>query len=60
MIASFIDGPLWYFSLAAFVTGVIWKLFSRIFGQRKTDLCVPRGSAVQGSIKREFSRFAGE
>ena len=60
MIASFIDGPLWYFSLAAFVTGVIWKLFSIIFGQRKTDLSVPRGSAVPGAIKTVFSRFAAD
>ena len=57
MIANFIDGPLWYFSLAVFVIGVIWKLLSLIFGKSKTDLSVPRGSSVPGAIRAIFSRF---
>ena len=57
MIANFIDGPLWYFSLVVFVIGVIWKLLSLILGKRKIDLSVPRGSSVPGAIRAIFSRF---
>ena len=54
---DFIDGPLWYFSLAVFSIGVIWRLAPLIFGKRTTDLSVPRGSAVSGAISTVFSRF---
>jgi len=57
MIASFIDGPLWYFSLAVFAIGIIWKLLSLIVGKKKTDLSVARGSSVPGAIRTIFSRF---
>lgn len=57
MIADFIDGPLWYFSLAVFAIGVIWKLLSLIVGKKKTDLSVARGSSVPGAIRTIFSRF---
>ena len=54
---DFIDGPLWYFSLAVFSIGVIWRLAPLIFGKRTTDLSVPRGSAVSGAVSTVFSRF---
>ncbi len=57
MIASFIDGPLWYFSLAVFAIGIIWKLLSLILGKKKTDLSVARGSSMPGAIRTIFSRF---
>lgn len=57
MIETIIDGPLWYFSLAVFAIGVIWQLVSIAFGKHKTDLSVPRGSAIPGAIKTVFSRF---
>ena len=57
MIASFIDGLLWYFSLAVFAIGIIWKLLSLILGKKKTDLSVARGSSMQGAIRTIFSRF---
>lgn len=57
MIAYIIDGPLWYFSLAVFVLGVLWKLISIIFAKRKTDLSVARGSSVPGAIRTIFARF---
>ena len=57
MIANFIDGPLWTFSLAVFLIGVIWKLASIIVGKRKIDLSVARGSSTPGAIKTVFSRF---
>lgn len=60
MLASFIDGPLWYFSLAVFVIGVIWKLASIVFGQRPSDLSVARESATSGAVKTVFSRFIPE
>jgi len=57
MIETIIDGPLWYFSLVVFSVGVLWQLAGIVFGRRKTDLSVPRGSAVSGAIKTVFSRF---
>jgi nitrate reductase gamma subunit len=57
MIANFIDGYLWYFSLAVFVIGVTWKLLSLIFGKHKTDFSVAKGSSTLGAIRAIFSRF---
>jgi len=57
MIESLIDGPLWYFSLAVFVIGVVWQLASIVFASRKQDLSVARDSATSGAIRTIFSRF---
>jgi nitrate reductase gamma subunit len=57
MIGDFIDGPLWYFSLVVFTLGVIWKLATIVFGKRKIDLSVARGSPIPGAIRTVFSRF---
>lgn len=57
MIENLIDGPLWYFSLAVFVIGVVWQLASIIFASRKQDLSVARDSAFSGAVKTIFSRF---
>ncbi|MCU7801382.1 MAG: hypothetical protein KZQ70_14950 [gamma proteobacterium symbiont of Lucinoma myriamae] len=60
MITDFIDGPLWYFSLTVFAIGVIWKLVTLVFGRRKSDLSVARGSGIPGAIKTIFSRFKAD
>lgn len=60
MIADFIDGPLWYFSLAVFSVGVIWKLATIVFAKRTADFSVPNTSAVPGAIKTVFSRFLAD
>ena len=60
MITDFIDGPLWYFSLTVFTIGVIWKLVTIIFGKRKVDLSVARGSGIPGAIRTVFSRFKAD
>lgn len=57
MMGEFIDGPFWYFSLTVFSIGVLWRLLPIIFSKRSTDLSLPRGSAVAGSIRTVFSRF---
>ena len=57
MIENFIDGPLWYFSLAVFSIGVVWQLAGIVFGKTKIDLSVPRDSAASGAVKALFSRF---
>ena len=57
MIEYLIDGPLWYFSLAVFVIGVLWQLGSIVFASRKADLSVARGDATSAAIKNIFSRF---
>jgi len=57
MLEYIIDGPLWYFSLAVFVIGVLWKLGSIIFAKRKADFSVARGSSVPGAIRTVLTRF---
>jgi len=57
MIANFIDGPLWYVSLAVFFIGVLWKLATIVFGKKTTDLSQPRASAAVGAWRTIFSRF---
>lgn len=57
MIEYLIDGPLWYFSLAVFVIGVVWQLAAIVFSSRKADLSAARDSAASGAIKTLFSRF---
>jgi nitrate reductase gamma subunit len=56
-MGNFIDGPLWYFSLAVFSIGVVWRLAVIVFGRHPRDLSIARGSAVPGAIKTVFSRF---
>ena len=60
MIRNFIDGPLWYFSLTVFTIGVIWKLVPILFGKKKADLSMARGSGIPGAIKTVFSRFKAD
>lgn len=60
MITDFIDGPFWYFSLTVFAIGVIWKLATIVFGKRKKDLSIARGSGIPGAIKTVFSRFKAD
>ena len=57
MIEYFIDGPLWYFSLAVFCIGVLWQLARIVFAAGKTDLSIARGSAAGGAWRNVFSRF---
>ncbi len=57
MITNFIEGPFWYFSLAVFVIGVIWKLASIVFSKKTADLSEPRASASAGAWSTIFSRF---
>ena len=57
MIEYLIDGPLWYFSLAVFVIGVLWQLGAIVFAGRKTDLSVARGNAASSGFRNIFSRF---
>lgn len=56
-MAQFIDGPLWYFSLAVFAIGVVWRLSSIIFTSRKQDLSRARAAAGPAAVRTVFSRF---
>ena len=56
-MATFIDGPLWYFALAVFVIGVSANLITIVFGKRKADFSVARDSAASGAFRTLFSRF---
>ncbi len=60
MIGEFIDGPLWYFSLSAFVVGVVWRVAAILKAGVRSDLSVPRGSAGKGALRALFSRFMPE
>lgn len=60
MIGEFIDGPLWYFSLIAFVIGVVWRIVAILRAGLRADLSKARGSAGQGALRAIFSRFVPE
>ncbi|MCU7798220.1 MAG: hypothetical protein KZQ75_13930 [Candidatus Thiodiazotropha sp. (ex Myrtea spinifera)] len=60
MIGEFIDGPLWYFSLTAFVIGVVWRIVSIVRAGVRPDLSIARGSAGRGAMRTIFSRFVPE
>ncbi|MCU7853956.1 MAG: hypothetical protein KZQ80_17290 [Candidatus Thiodiazotropha sp. (ex Monitilora ramsayi)] len=60
MIGEFIDGPLWYFSLTAFVIGVVWRIVSIVRAGVRPDLSIARGSAGRGAMRAIFSRFVPE
>ena len=57
MIAQWIDGPLWYFSLSVFLVGVVWRISSIIVAGVKKDLSQPRRSGASGAVRAVFSRF---
>ncbi|MCB1550320.1 MAG: hypothetical protein KDJ41_21160 [Hyphomicrobiaceae bacterium] len=50
-IVRFIEGPLWYFSLAVFVLGVVWRLVGMLAIGRPKDLSVPTASSAAGAAK---------
>jgi nitrate reductase gamma subunit len=57
MITDFVEGPFWYFSVAVFIVGVVWRFLAMLrFGTRR-DLSVARASAAVGAIRANFSRF---
>lgn len=57
MIGQFIDGPLWYFSSAVFVLGVLYRIFSIIKSGVKQDLAPPRQNGTSGALRTMISRF---
>ncbi|MCU7936516.1 MAG: hypothetical protein KZQ99_16840 [Candidatus Thiodiazotropha sp. (ex Dulcina madagascariensis)] len=60
MIGQFIDGPLWTFSLAVFLIGVIWRIVAILMAGNRPDLATPKGSAGAGALRALFSRFLPE
>lgn len=56
-ISEFIDGPLWYFSAAVFVIGVLWRLVGMLTMGRKTDLSAARASGTSGAVRINIMRF---
>ncbi len=54
---EWVERPLWYFSVAVFLTGVVWRLAGIVRFGRKTDLSIPRGSAVMGGVRAFFLHF---
>ncbi len=59
MIGDFIDGPLWYFSLAVFVLGVTWRLVSLWRLGSHSEFSKPReksGGGLQTLTRHFFPR----
>ncbi len=57
MLAEFVDGPFWYFSVTVFLVGVVWRFLALLrFGNRR-DLSVARASAALGAMRTNLSRF---
>lgn len=59
-MSDFIDGPLWYFALFVFFTGIVWKMLVILFSRKPVDLSVARTSSVPGALRTLFSRFIPE
>lgn len=57
MIAALIDGPLWYFSAAVFLLGVVWRIFAIFRTGATRDLAPPRAGGSPGAVRTLFSRF---
>jgi len=58
MFVEFVEGPLWYFSAAVFVLGVLWRVVGIIrLKRRAKDLSVPRASATVGALKAQVLHF---
>ena len=57
MITAFIDGPLWYFSLAVFLIGVSWRMFAIFRSGSKPDFSVPRRSVAVSAVMTSLRRF---
>ena len=57
MIAAFIDGPFWYFSLAVFVIASLWKLLSILLKGRPRNLAKPRETREGGALATILRRF---
>ena len=57
MIATLIDGPLWYLAASVFVIGVAWRIVAILWQGVTRDLAPPRGSGPLGALKALFSRF---
>lgn len=56
MIGSFIDGPLWYFSLAVFVLGVLLQFAMILKRGVAPDFALPRAAGGAGAVRTVFSR----
>jgi nitrate reductase gamma subunit len=56
-MTAFIDGPLWYFALAVFVIGVVWRITSIFLTGSKADYSVPRGASTGGAVMTVLRRF---
>lgn len=57
MITEFIEGPLWYASLAVFLLASLWKLLFIVFRGRPRNLAKPRYSSEGGALATIFRRF---
>jgi nitrate reductase gamma subunit len=57
MIGDLIDGPLWYFSAAVFLLGVLWRVFEILRAGVARDLAPPRAGGSAGAVRALFSRF---
>lgn len=57
MIASFIEGPLWYFSSIVFLVAVVWRIISILRFGRKKNLSKPRYSPGGGALATILRRF---
>ncbi len=54
---EFVQGPMWYFSAAIFLTGALWKIIGIILIGRKADIAPAKGSAAAGFIKGNLRHF---
>lgn len=56
MFLEFVEGPLWYTSVAIFVVGVAIRLYEILARGVKPDLAVPRSDGTAGALRTLVSR----
>jgi len=56
-VSEFVEGPLWYFSVAVFVVGVLWRLLVMLSRGYQKNYSEPRASAIAGAIGTNVTRF---
>ena len=56
MFLEFVEGPLWYFSVAVFVVGVLLRLVDVFRQPSRADLSQARGSGVPGALRTIVTR----
>lgn len=57
MFEQLVNGIFWHIAVVVFLIGIVWRIIAVFRHGTRKDLAEPRGSAVSGAIRTNFSRF---